>query len=279
MELERFFFWARERYSVMLKKEAGAERPWTSEQVLQDFRFCNVFREDDKVTRWFRENVREHMRDDLRVGFACVAFRYFNLPSTGQLLLDYELFRNWDPDIVRHALANQKPLITGAYMVKTPLRKPKLEGLIEILEPVWEGRQKIVEQRTLEATHAHLMSFPWIGPFMAYQAVSDLRFTEFLENASDINTWTSLGPGSARGLSRLLYGKPEGLNAGNPRHNVIAVGAMRDILEASKQAIYWPAEWPRWELSTVQHWLCEYDKIQRTLLLEGSPKQRYDGRR
>lgn len=278
MDLDSFFYWARERYKVFLAKETGAPKPWTSEEVLQNFRFCNVFREDDKVTRWFRDNVREPHRDRQAIGFACTAFRYFNLPSTAERLEAADLFMNWDAELAQEVVKDCKPLITGAYMVKTPLRRPKMEGICEILQPVWDRHQETTQIHTLAEMHGWLMQFPWIGPFMAYQAVCDMRYTSLLQEAEDINTWTSLGPGSARGISRLLHGDPDRLSASSAAHNVTANEAMRDILAASTEARYWPSEWPKWELSTVQHFACEFDKIQRTLLLEGTPKQRYNGR-
>jgi len=281
MDLDHFFMYARERYNIFLKKESGAPKPWTESYALQTYRFCNVFREDDKVTRWFRDNVREPHRDRMEIGFACTAFRYFNLPSTAARLEAANLFMDWNAELAKEAVRDCKPLITGAYMIKTPLRKPKMEGICEILQPVWNDRQLLADcakqTNSLEMMHHQLVEYPWIGPFMAYQAVCDMRFTGLLENAEDINTWTSLGPGSARGISRILYDNPDRLTAGNRQHNLTANAAMIDILAASKEASYWPAEWPQWELSTVQHWLCEYDKIMRVTKGEGTPKQLYNG--
>jgi hypothetical protein len=43
-----------------------------------------------------------------------------------------------------------------------------------------------------------------LGPFLAYEIVTDLRFTALLENAPDIMTWANPGPGAKRGITRLL---------------------------------------------------------------------------
>ena len=37
-------------------RSAGAEPPWTNDNVLANVRFCNVRREDDAVTRWIRSH-------------------------------------------------------------------------------------------------------------------------------------------------------------------------------------------------------------------------------
>lgn len=279
---KRFFATARERYMMKLRRE---DPTWpaevlTEDYILQNFRFCNVFREDDKVTTWFRENVREPHAGRSRISFECALFRFFNTISTGEILLRAGLFDAWDGDDAREVLKDQRPLITGAYMIKTPLRKPKLEGLIEILDPIWDGHHEIdyvaATFGTLQSVHEFLLGYRWVGPFMAYQIVSDLRFTDVLSDAEDINTWASLGPGSARGVGRVLYEDPNRLTAGNPRHEKIALGAMQELLELSRSEEYWPEQWPEWEMSTVQHWLCEFDKYERTRLGEGTPKQRYE---
>ena len=42
---------------------------------------------------------------------------------------------------------------------------------------------------------------------MAYEIVCDLRYTYFLRDATDKDTWTHLGPGAKRGMERLLHGE------------------------------------------------------------------------
>ena len=56
-----------------LRPEAGLPAPWTDDRILRDYYFTNVYRELDKTTVWFRENVRDPLRDDPRVIFATVA--------------------------------------------------------------------------------------------------------------------------------------------------------------------------------------------------------------
>jgi hypothetical protein len=46
--------WIQERHRIYLEKAAGAPPPWTTDEIMQTYRFCNVFRELDKVTVWVR---------------------------------------------------------------------------------------------------------------------------------------------------------------------------------------------------------------------------------
>src|SRR5262249_32982220 len=141
-----FFNYARERHAVYLRRRAKQPGPWTNDRVLQTYRFCNVFRELDRTTVWFRENVRDRYADSEQVLLATVLFRWFNRITTGEALFkqlsfgdtehlstaweqmfefDSDMLR--DPqDIVRNlsttirAFCGMGPYVTGSYIIKTP---------------------------------------------------------------------------------------------------------------------------------------------------------------
>ena len=68
--IERLFAFAHERYMIYVRKQEGKKPPWTEDPILRDFRFCNIYREDDKVTVWIRENWRNPHTDDQELWFA-----------------------------------------------------------------------------------------------------------------------------------------------------------------------------------------------------------------
>ena len=49
-------YWINERESIRLRRQAGAPAPWTIDPDMANVRYCNVHREDDKVTKWLRAN-------------------------------------------------------------------------------------------------------------------------------------------------------------------------------------------------------------------------------
>lgn len=290
-----FFNYAKMRYQVMLDKEGGFPAPWTQDEVLQNYRFCNVFREDDKVTRWFRENIRQHLFYDDEVLLATMIFRWFNKIETAERLLcdrggTFRLFTSWDPEEIKRRLKGVAPIVTGAYMIKTPAKMSKLDGILWCLErfvqpdprnlnppPMYAPMLFKQEGYTLENAVTYLSSFPYLGPFMAYEIVTDLRHTALLQDAPDIMSWANPGPGAARGLDRLL-GLPTGTFN---RHSIAGVKEMmhhmQDLLKRSQKAEYWPTRWPKWEMREVEHTLCEFDKYERVKSGEGTPKQKYSG--
>ena len=86
--IQRFFWWIEERHRIFLSKEAGLPRgKWTDDEILKTYRFTNPFRENDKTTVWFRENMREPLKDSPEVLMATVIFRWFNLIETGLSLI------------------------------------------------------------------------------------------------------------------------------------------------------------------------------------------------
>lgn len=294
-----FFAYARERYQILQRRRAGQPRPWTDDPILQSYRFCNVFREDDTVTQWIRRHVTHDRHGPLLLG-AMVIARWFNrietlerlLPPPGldtvvdgpswfnDLLFSWEL-DGWAEDM-RERLEGVQPLVTGAYMVKTPANMSKLEGILWCLEqflPEARQLQRELEQgatRLCEATE-RLQRYPYLGPFMAYEVVTDLRHTPILGDAPDIMLWANPGPGAARGMARVVGAPLDTYNRHRPEDVHLMNTLMRRLLVASQDRGNWPSEWPQWEMRDVEHTLCEFDKYERARLGEGRPKQLYDG--
>jgi len=266
--IEQFFEMARERQQIYLKREAGEPAPWTEDRVLRNFRFCNIFREKDKTTIWFRENIRDPLKDDPKVLLATMGFRWFNLISTGELIKDVLLEEGWNSEKILSLLDGKSPLVTGAYIIKTPNGRKKLPGICECMDVTVSRAQRLLDRRELtpgglQWFHRELLELPYMGPFMAYEVVTDLRFTYLLENAQDTDKWASAGPGCARGLGWLASDNPERYSYTSAAAQQRMLGLMVEILECSRHAEYWPPKWPRWEMREVEHTLCEYDKWRR----------------
>jgi len=277
--VRRFFDYARLRETIRLDREAGKPGPWApSHSPLRRYSFCNVFREDDRTTRWFRDNIRDRYRDDAEMAAWCTfVFRWFNRVETGELLLKHNLIEDWTGQRALHYLRGVNPIVTGAYMVKTPPDMSKLDGVVKCIELARQDGVHIRASmaRSLQECHLIWQDAPYIGKFVAYELVTDMRHTCVLEDAPDIDTWASPGPGAARGLDRLAGDELRTRRYSNPYHFDQMLAEMRYLLDQSCYPTNWPSEWRRWELREVEHTLCEYDKLVRTELGEGKPKGRF----
>ena len=130
----------------------------------------------------------------------------------------------------------------------------------------------------MEACTRWLQTLPGMGPFLAYEVACDLQWTALLRHAPDIMTWANVGPGALRGLGRLH--RRSNASPRKAKHKwayrvseAQAMRELRDLLRMSTDAHYWPQEWKSWDMRTVEHTLCEFDKYQRVLSGEGAPKQ------
>src|ERR1700751_77033 len=82
-----FVHFIQERYAIKVRRESGQPWPWTDDPMLRDYYFCNLHREDDKVTRWLASNWPHPHADDPDLWFALTVFRRgFNNPSVGDEL-------------------------------------------------------------------------------------------------------------------------------------------------------------------------------------------------
>lgn len=268
---DRYFSVARERYEMLLRRSRG-EQILTHDTVLANWRFCNVFREDDKTTVWFRENIRLPLSNQPSVMLATVAFRAFNRIETGEVLAPFLLEDNWDlPEMERRLAAYQKlgnPLCTGAYIIKTRDGMPKLQSIMmsfrwaKMHEPTllkWL-REYPAEERRIEDFWKLLREFDYLGDFTANEVAIDLTHTYVLNNAPDVNTWTNPGPGCAQGLGLLLHDDAEFFNRAAKNDREIMINFLKVFLEASRDSQYWPSNWPKWTLHTCQFWSCEMQK-------------------
>lgn len=299
--LDRFFAYAHERHMIYVRKHVERlPRPWTRDEILLKYSFTNVYRELDKTTIWFREHIRDPLRDDPAVMFATIAFRWLNRIESWRTILMHtdlshltdqtsplDMFRKWvpgeTPRQIRMALYGygNEPWVTGAYIIKTPDGMKKLDGALYCIDQVaragdWRRMAEIClrlgDLISLSQPWNWLRDKPFMGDFMAYEVISDLRYTKLLESASDINTWANPGPGAMRGLNR-IHGR-----ALEPRlHKERYITEMQAVLAEAYER--WPdgEHWPRWEMREVEHTLCEFDKYERARLGEGKPRALYRG--
>jgi 5-hmdU DNA kinase-like protein len=277
--IEDFFRYARKRYRIRLARNAGEPRPWTDDPLLLKYSFTEVFREDDRTTRWLRENVRDPLRNHEMVLPAVLIFRWFNRITTGEAIFKgtspafYSFMKSGetrDLKVAIRAHCGDGPYVTGAYTINTRSAGrglSKLDGVLRMIEMWFDGHDwRAPDTSSLEA-FCKWCTMPGLGPFMTDQIATDLRWTYLLENAPDIMTWANPGPGCAKGLN-LVFGRPVNQHMGV----IQQINEMRCLLALSQQSEFWPSEWPRWELHEVENCCCEFAKYKR-----GYSRRRYEG--
>lgn len=290
MNIEDFFFFAREREWVRIRKENGNPKPWTRLPALQTSSFCNIFREDDKTTRWFKRNLRDPAVSthdlDLQL-LVCVAFRWFNSIAAGEIIKG-SLLAGWNPELVQALLSAEQDAgravfgsgyyinVTGAIGVKSKTPNPGIAFAVARVTELMEDADSVIGQDTLEGARDALAKHRNLGNFMAYEIVTDLRHTDLLSSAPDINTWASAGPGSAAGLGWVFHDDRTHFKYTRKADAIAMLDGMREILAVSRSPAFWPWVERPWEMREVEHTLCEYDKYRRVNLGERA-KRSYNG--
>lgn len=276
-KVERLVYWMQERERIRIRKERGDPPPWTDDPILREWRFCNLDRMDDRVSRWVHQYVVALYRDDPALWHALVVARLVNWPPT---LLHWRLVNGgvtWDAgrfvDLLETLARRGEKVFTSAYVVPAgPRGIPKARHLAAaVLSPLWDARGEFPRPREGTcALWADLLScVSGLGPFLANQVVADLKYTPYLDRAPDRGTFALAGPGTRRGLNRLL-GRP--LEAAWSQADAGAA-----LLDLRLRVVPLAPELGEklGEMNNLSNVACELDKYERVRLGEGKPRQRY----
>lgn len=274
MRVKELLAFIAERHQIYQNRMDGKPKPWTENPILRQYRFCNVYRELDEVTRWIRVNWREPHKDSPHLWFAMVVARLFNLPSTLEQLGYPEPFNSFKFALKLDNMGNQK-LFNAAYIVSTNGRAmKKIDYLIsEVLVPMWQNRDALAPEPgyNLYDFYIKLQNMNGMGSFMAAQVVADLKYTPIFLGCADWWTFAASGPGSRRGLNRVLN-----FPTASPWKERRWHGSLLELQKEIAPLMRLEGL-PRMHAQDLQNCLCEFDKYERARLKEGTPKQRYPG--
>ena len=279
-----FWYWVNERHMIYLRsKVSQLPKPWTDDPILQEYKFTNAFRQLDTGTRWLTNNLLKPHRDaplDL-IAFNICWYRMFNWTGTGNVL---GWRTNWPTKqiirILSSIMREGGQVFTGAHIIHSEPGEPKVDSISGVCRHLFDARHQIVEvardTRSLQDTFTELKKHRHVGSFLAYEMVSDMRWTRVLEDAHDINTWANPGPGAMRGLRRLQMPATEKTGV----QSMQALLAEQHLLRpGTKTPERYKADWtPVLEMRDVEHSLCEFDKYARVKFGEGRPRGRYAGK-
>lgn len=266
-----------ERERIRVKKLAGKPKPWTTDPILQKYRFCNVHREDDTVTKWIAGNWREPHAHSVDLFFGMCVARIINWPVTMEAL---GWPAPWNPkrfiNTIREMRARGQVAYGPAYVVSTNGRKMEKSVYLaeQVLTPIWQARNTTRPTKrgmdTLQGFYERLRKFQGLGSFMAAQVVADMKYAEPLTSARDWNTFAASGPGSRRGLNRVCGSAP-----GQPWGGEFSwYSALINLRTGVNKML---APMVPLHAQDLQNCLCEFDKYERVRLGEGTPKRLYDG--
>lgn len=280
---ELLLYWIKERYAIFQKKEQGLPAPWSADPVFQSTYFCNVHRENDRVTRWIRSKYSPYVDHPL-FEYNMVLARFLNRPDSLEAIGVFVDIHN--PGILCSRLRARNdmgyPIWGNAYVITTHGQKmDKLAYLAQVLDLVYVNLEAIRAAcrgtpdwpvPLCSSAAAALQRVDGIGSFLAGQVVADLKNTinHPLYSAPDRARFVVPGPGSIRGLNWIFSGKSSG--------NITPSNFNSSFQEVRRYVdLNWPEGVPPVDNQDLQNCLCEFDKYCRVKNGTGRSKRKYAG--
>jgi hypothetical protein len=276
-KIANLHYWMFEREQVRHAKEDGQHKPWSNDPIFQSTYFCNVHREDDRVTKFIRTMYNSEVSDpmfEVNIGFSRIINHPDTLNKVGYIRNEKELALVGG--LLRDLGATGK-VFGDAYIVSTNGRTmPKAAYIADVLLPALMGAvgpQGSNPRATLaprcSAWYDRYMRIFGISSFMAGQNIADLKNTPGhpLYTASDRSQFSCPGPGSLRGLSWIFHGDDTLPVAKTYQSDIAFVwGALSQSTPFIEV-----------DFQDLQNCLCEFDKYMRILHGTGRSKRRYPG--
>ena len=215
-----YWYFACERQNIFLKKLNNLPAPWTDDEILRTYKFCNSYRVNDRVSQYLLKNViynnKKYTKETML--FRIILFKLFNKESTWELLLENFndiTLENFDQskysNVLKNALNNGVKIYNDAYIScanKAFGYDKKHDNHLSLLNKMFvvdKVQNKILECKTMKEAFNIIRSYPLIGNFMAYQLVTDINYSGIVNWQE--NEFTVAGPGSIRGIKKCFVNK------------------------------------------------------------------------
>lgn len=214
--LKMLFYWISERQNIWYKRRILKEPPpWTDDEILKKYRFCNCYRELDKGSLYLINNIANKYinpspEQEKEIILNTIIYRLFNRPDTFEVI-GWQKPEIFDRLLISNRLSSLDTIWNTAYMVYGALHKefPKKhdaylyiieKDVIENLDSIYEN---VKNAGGLKDIHKELMKIRGIASFLSYEITIDINYSPIV-NFSE-NDWGVIGLG-ARPMLQYIYG-------------------------------------------------------------------------
>jgi hypothetical protein len=268
---DTYWRFAVERQEILFRRVQGQAAPWTRDPILSQYKFTNAYRAVDRVSQYLiRSVIYAGSYDASDTVFRVLLFKLFNKIETWQLLerthgeltagsFDVSLF---DRTLTAATDAGAS-IYSGAYIMPSgpaSIRQSKkhrmhLQLLATLMREDLAGR--LLATQSMEDAYKLLLAIPGVGPFLAYQFVTDLNYSSHL-NFSEME-FVVPGPGARDGMKKCF------VDLGDySEDDAIKWVAERQAEEFNARGLVFPSLWGRpLQLIDCQNLFCEVDKYSR----------------
>lgn len=206
-----------ERHLIWQRRQVNEPQPWTTDRVLMNRKFTNMFRVLDPGSQFVFE-LRDP--DPMTTIARLVFYRVTNLPKTWRALRtafgDYPTAEDfiYQTAVLYQMLADYRAdgnrIFSGAYIIvpEPGSTNDKIGGALRLTRTfVTENAEAFLRAGTQDERFAVLRSTPGLGKFLSMQILTDWGYLQSME--PDL-TFIVAGPGAIRGAALLNSSlKPE----------------------------------------------------------------------
>lgn len=248
--------------------------PWTTDRVLRDYFFTNVYRELDKGTVFLIRNILK-LPDDKDMLFAIMVYRLFNDIDTFRfLMLRCKMTRygawEWDK-AARYLNAYENHgnrvftdafTVTGVKFGGFPDKIRNICWLVGKLQAqVPTLLAKVQSAKSLKGLFDVFVDTQGFGRFLAYELAIDVNYSRLVDFTE--NDWVNAGPGCKRGIQWIWGGRSNAFRW----EDYIAYLQVRqqEFIAHVGRTEEWHQVWPGYDLTlrSIEHSLCEFQKYAR----------------
>lgn len=269
---DTYWEFAVKRQNIFFNRMENKTFPWTDDKILNNFKFTNAYRASDRVSQYLIRNViyREENYTPEDVCFRILLFKLFNKIETWEYLenelgeisiksYDFERYNK----LLMQRIENNERVYSAAYIMPSGkscfgLNK-KHQNNLKLLEYMMQTKlsNKIAKAKSLKELYEMLLSYPTLGPFLAFQFAIDINYSNLCDFSE--MSFVVAGPGAKNGIQK-CFGDLKGFDY----EDIIKYVSERQEEEFEKRNLEFRSLFGRrLQLIDCQNLFCETDKYAR----------------
>jgi len=291
--LKHYYDYVTERYKIYKQREKGLPAPWTENEFLLKYKFTNIRREHDRVTKWLLDNITNSPDISyLDKIYQTMIFRMYNRIDTSECIGLGKDF-TWDMDVIKKAIDNDpnpgRDFYTRAFRtlgLKNAMKKKlypdepnKYLAAMYIIDLRKEDKfSRLMNPENAEEACNIIQELHGVGKFLSYQIFVDLTYIK--EFPISENEYVLSGPGCSRGMDHLFLDK-DGLTDEEIlfwlRDNFEEVMRLVNKDYSSNVLLDNLEEHNRsFNVMSLENCFCEFSKYMWSILKLGSPRRKFN---
>lgn len=268
---DTFWRFAAERLAIYYRRLSQSTGPWSTDAILNSFRFTNVYRATDRVSQYLIREVQyggARSQDPQEVFFRTLLFKIFNKIETWERLETIHgpiAWRTVNLDDFDRSLDMEiccgRKIYSAAYIMPAPAfgQKRKHSNHLRLIAKMMDDRlpDRLRQAQDLSSVYEGLRRYPGLGPFLAFQYAIDLNYSSIM--SFDEGGFVVAGPGALDGIAKCF-----GLKAARTPEEIIHIVTERQDYEFASRGIAFPGLFGRpLQPIDVQNLFCEISKYAR----------------